>query len=122
MYVRKIEFDDFYGNTIEREFTFNLNQSQLLELEVNSGGAVRKLINDVLEKNKAEDLIGFVKMFIKASYGEISMDGSYFDKSEAVWDRFYMSNAYDKLFMELITNEAECVKFISEIIPNVDDL
>lgn len=120
MYIRKIKFENFYGDTIEREFTFNLNQSQLLELEVNSGGSVRKLITAVLEKNKAEDIVNFVKIFIKASYGVISEDGMYFDKSEEVWDRFYMSNAYDKLFMELVNSEEELVRFISETIPNDD--
>lgn len=122
MYVRKIKFKNFYGDTIEREFTFNLNQSQLLELEVESGGSVRKLITDVIEKNKAEDVVNFVKTIVKASYGVISDDGLYFDKTEEVWNRFYMSNAYDKLFMELINSEEELVRFISETIPNAEDI
>lgn len=122
MYVRTIKFKNFYGDTIEREFTFNLNQAQLLELEVESGGSVRKLITDVIEKNKAEDVINFVKTIVKASYGVISDDGLYFDKTEEVWNRFYMSNAYDKLFMELINSEEELVRFISETIPNAEDI
>lgn len=122
MYVRTIKFKNFYGNTIEREFTFNLNQAQLLELEVESGGSVRKLITDVIEKNKPEDVINFVKTIVKASYGVISDDGLYFDKTEEVWNRFYMSNAYDKLFMELINSEEELVRFISETIPNAEDI
>lgn len=122
MYVRTIKFKNFYGDTIEREFTFNLNQAQLLELEVESGGSVRKLITDVIEKNKPEDVINFVKTIVKASYGVISDDGLYFDKTEEVWNRFYMSNAYDKLFMELINSEEELVRFISETIPNAEDI
>ena len=117
MYKVNIVSKNFLDIEVEEEFSFNLNRSELLELEARTNGGLRKLINDLSDHHESKDLVAFMSTFIKASYGVLSPDGRRFDKNDDVWEDFYRTNAYDKLFMELITDDEKALRFISNVLP-----
>jgi hypothetical protein len=121
MYKISIPFTDFLGNEHEKEYQFNLTESELLELEYKTDGRLRKTL-EALSNGSTDtvDLAGFFAMFIKAAYGEISADGITFDKDETVWNKFYRSNAYNNLFMQVMTNDEAAINLINGAMPKQD--
>lgn len=121
MYRTKIEYEDFLGNPREKEVTFHLSESELLEFEAKTDHGLRKMIDSILEDHDELDITNFMVAFVKASYGEISQDGSIFDKSDDVWNKFYRSPAYDKFFMKVMTDEEASIEFINKTIEKIQN-
>lgn len=121
MYKTTISYDDFLGNPRVKEATFHLSESELLQFEAETDHGLRKMITIILEDHDDLDITRFMLAFVKASYGEISPDGSIFDKSDDVWNRFYRSPAFDKFFMKVMTDGDEAVEFINKTIEKIQN-
>ena len=116
MYRISIDYTDYLGNKRTKDATFNLTQSEMLEFEAKTDHGLRKLIKSIMDEHDDLDITNFMVSFVKASYGEITPDGSMFDKSEEVWNRFYRSPAYDKFFMKVMTEDDAAMEFINQTI------
>jgi hypothetical protein len=117
MLKKKIKYMDF--NEIEREedFYFNLTKSEITEIELSTeGGLVEKIEKIVAAKDGAEIMTLFKTIILK-SYGEKSPDGKRFVKSEDLSIAFSQTNAYDQLFMSLVTDPDASSQFINGIVP-----
>lgn len=117
MLVKRIKFTDFLNNVREQDYRFNLTEAELIELDLATDGGLKNLLEKLTDHQDVPALSGFFKDFIKRSYGVISDDGIDFIKNDEVWERFYRSNAYNALYMELITNEDAAMDFISKVFP-----
>lgn len=117
MYRINIPFKDYFGNDHEKEYMFQLTQSEMLQFEAETDNGLRKTLEALSEGREPNDLVAFFSMMVKASYGEISDDGMIFDKSEDVWNRFYRSPAYDQFFMKLVTTDSTAINFLNGILP-----
>lgn len=121
MYSIEIPFKDFLGQDRIGKYTFHLSESELLELEYKTGGELRRTLNVLSEGTEnTVDLAGFFAMFIKAAYGEMSPDGLTFDKTEEIWNRFYRSNAYNELFMKVMTDDNSAIDLINGSMPKTE--
>ena len=61
-----------------------------------------------------------IKLFddiISKAYGEKSLDGMYFRKSEQILADFKATEAYTTLFMELASNDVAAAEFVNGILP-----
>jgi len=117
MLKKHIKYLDF--NNIEREedFYFNLTKTEVTEMELSTeGGLVEKIERIVSTKDGAE-IIKFFKEFILKAYGEKSPDGKRFQKSEELSIAFSQTNAYDELFMSLVTDPIASEQFVNGIVP-----
>jgi hypothetical protein len=63
------------------------------------------------------DIFEAMETLILKSYGEKSVDGRYFNKSEEISNNFMNSPAYDKLFEKLTTDANYAYKFLMGIMP-----
>ena len=118
MYSVELTFKDFLGNERTGTYTFHLSESELLELEYKTNGELKRTLTALSEgMHDPEALTGFFTMFIKAAYGEMSSDGLTFDKTEEIWNKFYRSNAYNDLFMKVMTDDNAAIDLINGTMP-----
>lgn len=118
MFCKTIKYEDFEGNQQEEKFYFNLTDAEIVEwITTNGDYSLDAVLNKMVEKKRGKDIIESLKDLIYTSYGEKSVDGKRFIKSEEVKNHFMESNAYSVLFMELITDAKAAGEFINGIIP-----
>ena len=117
MLKQSITFKDYYGEEITRDFWFNLNESELTEMNLMEEGGLERLINKIVETHDQARLIAYFKKIILDSYGEISDDGIRFIKSKELSTAFSQTDAYNKLYMKLVSDADAAANFINGIVP-----
>lgn len=117
MYTETITYTDYKGVERTEEFFFDLNESEITEMELSEEGGLSSLIEKVVKAKDTPTLISLFKKLILASYGEISADGRRFAKDPELSKQFTQTKAYNKLFMKLATDEKAAANFINNVIP-----
>ena len=117
MIKKTITYKDY--NDVERteDFYFNLTKAEVMEMEMGTEGGFAEMINKVINAKNAPAIIKIFKDLILKAYGEKSLDGKRFVKSEEISTAFAQTEAYSKLFMELATDADAAAKFVNGIIP-----
>ena len=118
MHKKNITYTDFNGDERTDAFYFNLSDAEILELQVSYGGDMSRIMSNMLEKRDAKGLLGIITDMIKTSYGEKSNDGKRFMKNQEITDSFVTTDAYSKLVLELLNDEKEFEKFMTNVIPS----
>jgi hypothetical protein len=118
MYEYKCRYTDFFNNEREETFRFNLTESEVLNKELTTQGGLQNLLERMTQKQDIPSLATFFREFLEISYGEISPDGRNFDKSPEIWKHFESSNAYNKLYMDLLSDDDFALDFIAGVIPS----
>lgn len=117
MLCKEIEYTDYFDQVRKEKFYFNFNESELTEMQMSEIGGIDKLLLKIVETKDTPGLIKIFKEIILKSYGEKSADGRRFIKSPELSLAFSQTEAYNKLFMELSTNDKAAADFINGIIP-----
>lgn len=120
MFVERIAYVDYDGNRREEDFRFNLTQAELMELEFDTAGGLEETVKRMIDGLDSKSIGRLFKMIILKAYGEKSADGKRFVKSEELSKAFSETEAYNILYMKLLTNEEFAKKFMSNLVPNVD--
>lgn len=117
MFKKTINYTDFDGNERTEDFYFNLSKAELTEMELSSDGGMEKLINKIIAEQDNKRIIAIFKDLILRSYGEKSLDGKRFIKTQELRDSFEQTEAYSELFMELATDADAAAAFVNGILP-----
>lgn len=118
MLVKKIKYTDYNGESREEDFYFNLNKAELIKwLTTNGNYTLDAVLEKMIKTENARDLINEFDSLIMMAYGERTLDGKRFIKSQEVKDAFKESEAYSELFMELIGDAKKAAAFFNAIIP-----
>lgn len=117
MIKKTIKYVDWKGNEREEDFFFNLSKPELMEMELTTKGGMSDYLNKIVKAQNKEELIKWFKIIILKAYGEKSEDGRRFIKSEEISTAFSQTGAFEKLYMELVTDENKAGDFINAIIP-----
>lgn len=117
MYKKTITFTDYNGIDREEDFYFNLNESEVTKLELRVPGGLTAMMQRIVKKQDAQQIIDTFEDLIRQSYGEKSPDGREFVKSPELTQKFMQTEAYNKLFMELCTDSKAAAEFFNSIIP-----
>lgn len=112
-----ITYDDFNDVTHTEDFYFNLSAVELIDLQDSFGEDLEKLIQTMVEKKNIVGMMSAFRKIVQMAYGVRSEDGKRFIKSEELWGEFSQSNAFNKLFWELITDAEKNAEFIVGILP-----
>lgn len=117
MLKKTIKYTDF--NDVEREenFYFHMSQAELAEWELSVTGGLSGILQKMIQTKDIPAITKQFKKIILASYGEKSDDGKRFIKSEALSEAFAQTEAYSKLFMELMSDEKAAADFVTGIMP-----
>ena len=117
MITKSITYIDFNGNERTDECLFNFSESELMEMEMSTSGGLANMLTRIIQAQDAPAIMENFKKIILKAYGEKSPDGKRFEKSEAISTAFSQTGAYDKLFMELVTDTKKASDFINALIP-----
>lgn len=122
MYKKTIAFTDYNGVNREEDFYFNLNESEVMKLEMRVPGGLTAMMQRIVQKMDAQQIIDTFEELIRRSYGEKSPDGREFLKSPELVGKFMQTEAYNKLFMELCTDSKAAAEFFNNIVPQKIDI
>lgn len=118
MLVKKITFTDFTdGHDRTEEFCFHLSETELSMLNYELEGGLENYFNQIVQAENNYELAKLFQKLIDLSYGVRSLDGKYFRKNPQALEDFKSTDAYNKMFMELATNDDSAVAFIKGILP-----
>lgn len=116
MLRKTIKYTDYNGNEREETFLFNLDESELMEMELMTTGGLSATIERITQEQDTAKIITMFKDIVLKAYGKISDDGRRFMKSKEISEEFAQTKAYNQLFMELATDADAATKFINGVI------
>lgn len=125
MLKKTIKYTDYNDVEREEDFYFNLTKSEIMEMQLTTEGGLAERIQKIAKTVDVPSLTKLFKGIILKSYGEKSDDGKRFIKSEELSEAFSQTEAYDVLFMELMSDDEAASNFILGVAPkeivNSDD-
>lgn len=121
MLKKTITFTDYNGVSRTEDHYFNLNDAELMKLELGTVGGLSEQIKRVMSEQDVPTIMEIFDHLIDISYGRRSADGREFEKSEAITRSFKQTEAYSKLFMELVSKEGTASEFVNGIISRTVD-
>lgn len=117
MLKKRIKYVDCNDVEREEDFYFNLTEAELTEMEYSTTGGFSEMLKKIIEAQDTPTIIKVFKDLLLKAYGEKSLDGKRFIKSEEISTAFSQTEAYSKLFMELATNAEAASEFVNGIVP-----
>lgn len=117
MLEKVITYTDYNDEKRTETFFFNLSKKELADLEYSHSGGLTEWVKRAVEKQDAKYLMDTFTEIIHLSYGVKSPDGRTFLKSEEAYQEFKGTNAYDVLFLEIVTSAEAASNFIVGCMP-----
>lgn len=117
MLKKPITYTDFNGVEVTEDFYFNLTKAELIELEMAHEGGLSESLKRIVAAEDGKRIMEEFKNIILKAYGEKSLDGKKFVKSQHLRDEFESTEAYSELFVSLVTDPEAASEFISAIMP-----
>lgn len=117
MLKKTITYVDYNGTERTEDFYFNLSKAEIMEMEMGTTGGLAEMIKKVVDAKDAPSIIKIFKDLVLKAYGEKSLDGRRFIKSEELSNEFSQTEAYAQIFMELATDADKASEFVKGIIP-----
>lgn len=117
MFTIERTYKDFLGQERTEKFYFNYTTAELVNMRFSVNGGLENLLQDMLDKQDGVQIMQTIRKVILSAYGEMSLDGREFVKSEEISKRFESTQAYSDLYMELITNPEKAANFINSLLP-----
>lgn len=117
MYELPIKYTDYNGVDREEIFMFNLTEAEIQEMNLSVNGGMTALMIQIANTRDTAQLVRIFKDMILKAYGQKSVDGKRFVKSQELRDAFEQCPAYSELFMKLSTDNVAAAKFLKEILP-----
>lgn len=117
MLKRDITYEDYNGNPATDTFYFNISKPELIELEVEYEQGFTTMIQAIIESNDHKILIKTFKKIVLLAYGQKSVDGKRFIKSDQLREEFSQTAAYSELFIELATQDNKASTFLLGVLP-----
>lgn len=117
MFKKTITYRNFNDEEVTDTFYFHLSKPELLDLDVDQSGGLANFITKIIETRDGKELVEMFKKIVLTAYGVKSADGTYFDKSEELRERFKHTAAYPEIFMELATDDDKAAEFLIGAMP-----
>src|SRR5436190_18230560 len=121
MLKKSISFKDVDGNPLTEDFYFNLNLTEIMDLENSVDGGLTERMQKIIDakgENKGLEIMDTFRKIIIMSVGERSEDGRRFSKRDGeVGKEFMETDAYNELFYDLCSNAKSGAEFISSLVP-----
>ena len=121
MYIKELTYKDYNGNERTEKFMFDLSKAELMEMEMDNNG-FEEYVNKIVSAQDAKQLKDLFKQILLMSYGEMSLDGKYFYKSEEIRNKFKATRAYSDLFVLLATNTEAATEFVNGVVSNAEEI
>lgn len=118
MYKIEKEYVDFNGTKRKETFCFNLTKAEVIEwLSTTGDYTLDKLLEKLMSEYNMKEVIVIFKDLIYRSYGEVSLDGRRFIKTDEVKANFMDTEAYSMIFTEIVSDGKKAAEFVNGILP-----
>lgn len=117
MIKKTISYTDYFGKNRKEDFYFNLNKTELLEMEAEMPGGYAKVLGDIVHSEDNFKIVKILKLIVKKSYGEKSEDGRRFIKSQELSEAFLQTEAYNVMMMEFLQDAEAFSEFCNGLMP-----
>ena len=119
MIKKTITYTDYNGDKQTRDFYFNLNKVECMELEygLGPGTSLTSSIQTIIDNKDMGTIIRTIKNIVLTAYGQKSPDGNRFVKTEESREAFEQSPAFEAIYWELINDIDKSADFIAGIMP-----
>lgn len=117
MLKKTITYVDYDGIERTEEHYFNLTESELTKKEMSESGGYTKKLEKMIQAKDAKSFMEVIADVIRMAYGQKSPDGRRFIKNNDIFEEFEQTEAYNKLFMELVSDDEAASDFIVGILP-----
>lgn len=117
MLKKTIIYVDYNGDERTEDFYFNLSKAEIMEMELSTTGGLAETIQKIVNAKDVPAIVKIFKDLILKAYGEKSVDGKRFMKSQEISEAFSQTEAYSQLFMELATSAEAAAAFVNGIVP-----
>ena len=113
-----ITYTNFNDVVKTQDFHFHMSVADLTDLGFATGGTTfSELVRRMTSDGDTGAIMAAFKEVILRSIGRRSDDGEMFYKNERIQEDFVACGAYEALFLKLLTDTTEIVKFINGIMP-----
>lgn len=119
MLRKEITFTDYNGVEKTMPFYFNINKTEMVDMEIRTPQGYEQKVRSLLKENDRVKIYDFFKNFIKMTYGVKSEDGSAFVKNDKVFEEFTYSPAYDQLILDFLNDPDSITAFIEGVMPKM---
>lgn len=120
MLKKTVEYVDYNGLKKKEDFWFNISEAEATKMQYSVNGGLTEKLKKIVKANDQVELMKFFDEFILMSYGEKTENGG-FAKSKEISEKFSQTEAYNKIFMELVTDANAASAFVNAVIPNVPE-
>lgn len=125
MICKTIKYTDYFGDPRETKAYFHLNASELTDMLFEIGGKkgdYSDAIKAIIESDDRQYIVTMIKQIILRSYGVRSDNGQNFMKEDPItgekyYKTFMQSAAFEKLYVELYSNEDTLNDFVVGVMP-----
>lgn len=121
MFKKTVTYTDYDGVERTESFYFNLSEAEIVEMELGTEGGWRERMQRIIDSKDAPTIMREFKKLIMNSYGIKSDDGRRFIKSDDISRDFIQTEAYNQIFMELVTDAKAAAEFANGIAPSGKD-
>lgn len=118
MLKKTIKFTDYFGEERTQDFYFNLNKSELIEMNFTTTGGMQNMLDQIRNTQDNKRIYELFKDIVLKAYGEKSSDGLRFIKSKELSEAFSQTEAYNELIVEFFSNPDAAANFMKAIIPS----
>lgn len=119
MYSEDIKFTDYDGEEREERCYFHLTPAEMVRFQASYPGGMKKRLERAMSEKDGPMVMRIFEELIHMSYGVKSDDGRRFMKSEEIWLNFAETDAYNQLFMKLLTKEEAAKAFANAVLPDM---
>lgn len=116
-----ITYTDYNGVTRTEDFYFNLSKAELVEMQTSMNGGLSTLLEKIVAEQDMKHIMEYFKEVILRSYGEKSLDGKRFIKSQELRNAFTQTEAYSELFIKLCSDPEAAAAFVNGVVPQMDN-
>ncbi len=124
MIKESITYKDYNGTERTEDFYFNLSESEIIEMAATSEGDLGEKLKKIVDSKDGGQIMTVFKDLLSRSYGEKSPDGRRFEKKNGELARaFFETEAYNTMFLRMVTDPEYAAKFIEGLMPkNMDKI
>ena len=117
MLKKTVTYTDYNGVERTESFYFNLTKAEIVEMELGVDGGWTARMQKIIDSKDGPTIMREFKKLIMMSYGEKSEDGKRFVKSKELSEKFIQTEAYNTIFMEIVTDSKAAAEFANGILP-----
>jgi hypothetical protein len=117
MLKKEVTYEDFNGEQQTETLWFHVSKSEMIQLNFEENlGSLAAMVK--AKKANEQDILRAFKKIVGLAYGVKSEDGRRFHKDPAQTADFLNSQAYDALFMDILTGDSgKAMEFLFGMFP-----